>query len=755
MVLLASAITFDPCFSDCLATFVANATLGMAPRERLYGHSGDDDADDGSGSNTAYRGLTRILRELQITNALCTPTLWATVEGNPPENVPTLQVVALGGEPIPKTMVGRWARRKPDVIVTDEGSGEWHREYPRLYATYGVTEACVYQTCGEVVQSQNTDCKNQLGQSVGVPLLGTIVSICCPLPEEELPESIPQLERVQQSEDGEPAIGEVVLSGAQVDAMSSYLNLPELTKRVFVQSCDEKVGNYPYFYRTGDLGYLDPSNNNALRILGRIKGDGMVKLNGIRIELAEIESSVIDDVADGRGGALVAECIASVTTASPTAASDDNEGQHKQLIAYCILSPASISELSIRSEQLRRGLIIPPGPLLSLLRARCDRRVRKGCTPAFFVLIDRLPLGPTGKKDRSQLPLLSKCSLMGDKSNEDGCSLWDCGVVGPIVSRKICECLNLQSCQRHLITRDTNFFTLGGDSLAATRITRGLYALHHGVRDSRNLGGATGTLDGCFAAKYLIQSSTLGAYVDFLHSHSAFEMSTATDDTADNAHMVHNATITSDVKHSADPLFSSLIEAITLGYSSVALGLLDLGVDPNSQPSRGRLGKVKDRNQQRILFQGNPLHLACIRGDHMLVERLLSKGETDRLVKSTSNLAAQITLRLPSLGCKANTPNATGSFPIHLACSSLEDTNAAGEEDASKEDVSRKECVRMLLEAGTPITIKDGNKQTILHSAARSGRCELLRFVMSKWKNAVETMGIKSQSNDPDEVYDW
>ena len=35
-ILLASAITFDPCFSDILATCVANATLCIVPRDQLY-----------------------------------------------------------------------------------------------------------------------------------------------------------------------------------------------------------------------------------------------------------------------------------------------------------------------------------------------------------------------------------------------------------------------------------------------------------------------------------------------------------------------------------------------------------------------------------------------------------------------------------------------------------------------------------------------------------------------------------------------
>merc|ERR1712194_289124 len=141
----------------------------------------------------------------------------------------------------------------------------------------------------------------------------------------------------------------------------------------------------------------------------------------------------------------------------------------------------------------------------------------------------------------------------------------------------------------------------------------------------------------------------------------------------------------------------------------------------------GRLGKIKDRKQQRSLFKSNPLHLACSRGDPSLVRTLLSKG------------------------CKANVPNASGLFPIHLACSRSEETGDSGEED-----LHRLECVRLLL-SSTPIAIKDGNKQTILHSAARSGHCELLKQIMVMWKAATETTGIKfkSHNNVPGRIYDW
>jgi acyl-CoA synthetase (AMP-forming)/AMP-acid ligase II len=319
----------------------------------------------------------------------------------------------------------------------------------------------VYQTFGEIAAVAEVEGP---GNSVGHPLPGTNVWICLPRPEDADGDqgggdeaALVHAERDAGSSG--PTMGEVVISGAQVDAMSSYLNSAELTSRVFVQCRGEGgcLGKDFYYYRTGDLGCIDPTTGE-LRILGRIK-DGMVKINGMRIELSEIENACIDDASDD-GGGLVMDCIAAVVN-GPSSSGDDSAHRHNQLIAYCLLSSASLSELGAAFDQQTAGVIVAPGPLLSLLRARCDRRVRRGCTPSFFVLINRIPLSPTGKRCRSSLPPLSGCSIMNSSANSnERKSLWECGKVGLIVAKKICECLNLQPCQRQLVTlgKPTYFF---------------------------------------------------------------------------------------------------------------------------------------------------------------------------------------------------------------------------------------------------------------------------------------------------------
>ena len=40
----------------------------------------------------------------------------------------------------------------------------------------------------------------------------------------------------------------------------------------------------------------------------------------------------------------------------------------------------------------------------------------------------------------------------------------------------------------------------------------------------------------------------------------------------------------------------------------------------------------------------------------------------------------------------------------------------------------------MLLEAGAPLPMRDGNKLSVLHSAARAGHCSILSHIMNVWR---------------------
>ena len=75
--------------------------------------------------------------------------------------------------------------------------------------------------------------------------------------------------------------GEIVVGGAGL--ARGYLNLPELTAQRFTPDPVRPGGR---IYRTGDLGMW--TQDGQIQFLGRI--DSQVKVNGLRIELEEIES---------------------------------------------------------------------------------------------------------------------------------------------------------------------------------------------------------------------------------------------------------------------------------------------------------------------------------------------------------------------------------------------------------------------------------------------------------------------------------
>lgn len=630
-ILLASSVSFDPCFSDILATLLAGAVLILPTRQELVGDLGS------------------VLDAHSVTHCLCTPSLWGSLSVQPAK-LPSLRVVALGGEPIPRAIRRTWA-----------ASGR-----VRLFATYGVTEACVYQTMGEVTETKNT----APGQDVGRPFDGLSVSIV----EESNCSSLTSV--------GTDRVGEVVLSGNQLDEFSGYL-IQSSPKFVAQDGC--------YYYRTGDRGTVNV--DGVLTILGRINGeDGMVKINGVRVELGEMEAAIVDE--PNESGSVVMDCAVVVERGE-----ESESLTSRNVKAYVVLSQECCTEMSIAAKVPTSGVLCTPGPLLTLLRKRCNKKAR--VCPAAFVVIPGVPLSPTGKRDRNGLPktdhAVPLASLMGEAR---ALLLKDHGRTGKVIASEIVEALNLLPAQQEMLTTAATFAMVGGDSLAATRIVRALYAQHHGIHNSRHLGGEYGVLEGPFAVVNLLTAANLGQYVDFLDQHGVCADVTTTGTNAASSPSVATGTIAANDADAHD-LHDALVQATSLGHTQIALGVLGMGADPNFSAHKGRLGKTSGRMEQRRTFRTSPLHLACNMGDAALVDKLLQ--------------------------CRAkyNSPDASGMFPIHLV--------AARKGDTESDINQRIECMRLLLDAGAPMTMKDGNKETLIHTAARRGHTRLLRFVMEKW----------------------
>ena len=674
VVLLASALSFDPCLSDIVASLDAKATLAIAPRENLVS------------------GLTTILKELKVTHVLCTPTLWSLTllhrfeTATLKEDFPDLQRVALGGEPIPRSLVQAWARSQPSKNQEELDND---KSACRLLATYGVTEACVYQTCGEVFSSAVAE----QGQNVGHALLGTGYRICR--------EEIQVGELVEVTETGMP--GEIILFGDQVDAFTNYLNRPDLNGKFVAQkiSTEANKDKIRHHYRTGDRGMIRPEDG-SLVILGRIVGEeGMIKINGVRVELGEIEAALLSDENDG--SSIVTGCLVNCTK--------DSEGQNT-ISAYCVFQDQIWNELGLEASEatnLKEGVIISGGPLWTILRTKCANRLRKACIPSAFVGIRQIPLSRTGKRDRSGLPSIDSCSVLNIR-NELSTPLQDFGASGRKVFETLVQYLNLQPCQQKMVTKSVSFAVLGGDSLSAVVVCRTLYAHYHGLQNSRHLGGQFGQLPVPFNTESLLRAKNLGDFVDLLdESIQSNNLQTNSVDTSKIEQNSIGESTNNDppMDNSEDSLlYDALLQATTLDQTLIASALLQLGANPNHGQNHGsRIGNTSGRNQRRAVFKAAPLHLACFRGNSTLLKLLLKQNASFK------------------------SPNTNGLFPVHLASGIVDDGNQGG---TPEEEARRLECVKALMEAGCPLLMKDANKQSILHAAARAGYVAILEHAIKE-----------------------
>jgi len=348
---------------------------------------------------------------------------------------------------------------------------------------------------------------------------------------------------------------------------------------------------------------------------------------------------------------------------------------------------------------------------LYLLRARCTSKLKKKYTPSGFILVPRLPLSATGKRDRSRLPDPELCPTIDDifQREKTDILLRDHGSIGSFVASTIVDVLNLQPSQVVALTVSATFDMLGGDSLAAARITRALFAHHHQVDNTRHLGGEFGKLDGPFDAVHLIQAPSLGDYVDFLDSHRVGASESSLLSEQEKPRESGTSDLQDKEKAQRQNLYDALMQSCTLGHENIALALLEVGADPNYGNHGFRLGKTSGRLEQQSLFRSSPIHLATQKGQVRVVKALLH------------------------LGAKFNSPDASGLYPLHLAAVGSPKSNS--ELEGSESSQNHLRCVELLLEAGAPSRMRDANKQTVLHAAARSGNIAVAEYVLSTVPN--------------------
>jgi aspartate racemase len=211
--------------------------------------------------------------------------------------------------------------------------------------------------------------------------------------------------------------GELYVGGDGV--ARGYLDRPELNAERFVPDPFAPAPG-ARLYRTGDLVRYRPSRE--IEFIGRI--DNQVKIRGFRIELGEIESALAE--------------YPTVREAVVVARKDNGD---KHLAAYLVPSAEAAPSIDELREFLREKLP--------------DHMV-----PSVFVVLESLPLSPTGKVDRHALPPTNgtkPATMRGFAPPADELEL---------KLTKIWErVLGIRS-----ISVNDNFFELGGHSLLAVRL---------------------------------------------------------------------------------------------------------------------------------------------------------------------------------------------------------------------------------------------------------------------------------------------
>lgn len=243
----------------------------------------------------------------------------------------SLRLLLFGGEKASLALCQQWVEKIGD--------------YPRLFNAYGPTEATVITTLYDVV-AEGYDGTHDLPIGRAIRNAETYVL------DEDLKPVAP----------GEA--GELYIGGPGVTR--GYLNLPEKTASVFVQSPFEESDR---LYKTGDLVRMDDSG--LIDFVGR--ADFQVKIRGFRIELGEIESC-LDQYPQVQHRIVVAREDA--VTSEPT---------EKRLVAYIVMKP---------------GKSLDRQDLKDFLQAQLPAFMM----PSAIVVMPELPKNANGKIDRNALP---------------------------------------------------------------------------------------------------------------------------------------------------------------------------------------------------------------------------------------------------------------------------------------------------------------------------------------------------------------
>ncbi|KAK5636062.1 hypothetical protein RRF57_011774 [Xylaria bambusicola] len=228
-VLQFAAHTFDVAIMDIFTTLIFGGCICIPSEE------------------DRRTNILTVIQEMKVNHAILTPVMANLID---PADVPTLEVLSVGGEVLRQDCVNRWA----DKVC-----------FMQIYgpAEVGICMA-IHMAAGETRP-----------ETVGYPLLNS----SCWLVDPEDPNKLVSV----------GAVGELVVAGPSL--ARGYLNNEAKTTSSFLTNLTWAKGSFlenERFFRTGDLlRYNTSLSDGSFDFIGR--KDAQIKLRGQRIEPGEVE----------------------------------------------------------------------------------------------------------------------------------------------------------------------------------------------------------------------------------------------------------------------------------------------------------------------------------------------------------------------------------------------------------------------------------------------------------------------------------
>ncbi|ORX92132.1 hypothetical protein K493DRAFT_377413 [Basidiobolus meristosporus CBS 931.73] len=357
--------------------------------------------------NNLLTNLSEMAHMMKVTAAQLTTTVAGLLK---PSEVPTLRKLQQGGEMMTKPIRDTWCKSVD------------------LHNGYGPTETTVYTMVRKSL-STATACNN-IGWPIGrnkVYILNDTLGLV-PL----------------------GAVGELYFGGPQL--ARGYLNRPELTESAFIDSpfcLGERL------YKSGDLGRYNL--DGSIVILGR--KDNQVKLNGLRIELDEIEHVLHQHSNVARASARL------LNIEQPSNQTERN----RALVAFVTFKSVAVEdETEILSSGDRHGDI---SAMVEEIQELTRRKLPPYMVPTLWIPLTRIPINTSGKTDFRLLEKLFKSysKNMHSRTNEyNELKTQPNSPIEKILQKAWAEVLNIeQSC----IGTSDSFYHLGGDSISAIQVS--------------------------------------------------------------------------------------------------------------------------------------------------------------------------------------------------------------------------------------------------------------------------------------------